>query len=171
MSKSGSSKQKGKKKRRRSGRGFLTILLLLLIGFFGVSIYLGQVERRATEPQIRPTVLELPPAAVPGPDSPKVIIWNGCGRDGLGGRAERWLRRSGFDVFETTNGDRQDYPLTLVIARSKRTESAQEVAAFLEKWLGVGQYLEQRKDPAEAEVLLILGRDFPDSLPMERSGL
>lgn len=170
MSKSGSSKKR-KKKGKRSGRGFLTILLFLLIGFFGFSIYLGQVKHRPPEPPARPTALDLPPAAVPGPDSPKLVIWNGCGRDGLGRRAERWLRRSGFDVFETTDGDRQDYPLTLVIARSERVESAREVAAFLEKWAGVGQYLEQRKDPAEADVLLILGRDFPDSLPEDRSGL
>ncbi len=170
MSKRRSSKRR-KAGKKGSVRGYLTLLLFLLIGFFGVSIYLGQVERPTDPSPNRTTALELPPAAVPGPDSPKVVVWNGCGRDGLGGKVERWLRHSGFDVFETTNADREDYPFTLVVARSERTESAREVAAFVERWAGVGQYLEQRKDPAEADVLLILGKDFPDSLPMDRSGL
>lgn len=163
-------KSKSKRRGARAGRARLvaTLLLFAVIGFFGVSIYLGRVSspRRSSEAgKARNASLVLPERAVPTVGSPTLIIENGCGRSGLGASAERWLRRQGFDVFETRNADRMDYEQTLVIARSSRTEAARTVVERLQGTLGIGQLIEQRTKIPEADVLLILGKDFPDSLP------
>ena len=163
-------KSRSKRKAARSGRARLlvTLLLFVVIGFFGVSIYLGRVSSRrssAEEGHAQNASLVLPERAVPTVGSPTLIIENGCGRSGLGAGAERWLRRQGFDVFETRNADRMDYEQTLVIARSSRAEAARTVVDRLQRTLGIGQLIEQRTKIPEADVLLILGKDFPDSLP------
>ena len=163
-------RKRARKKTTSRGRGIVTILLVLLLGFFVASIYLGQVRERPATSPMRGAVADLPPPIVPGPESPKVVIWNGCGRDGLGGKVERLLRRSGIDVYETRNADRSDYPHTLVIGRSSREKAAQEVAAFLERTVGVGLYITERAKVPEADVLLILGSDFPDSVPVGPQG-
>jgi hypothetical protein len=78
---------------------------------------------------------------------------------------ERWLRRQGFDVFETRNADRSDYRRKVVVLRSGRGAAARAVADRLREALGVGELIEQRVDVPEADALLILGADFPDTLP------
>jgi len=160
-----------------AGRTLMTLCLLLLITFFGVSIYLGRAEtsRDSNGPvKPRPASLDLPAPAhdiVPDAASPTLVIWNGCGRPGLGAKVGRWMRRSGFDVFETTNADRSDYGQTLVVIRSSHEEAANRIAAFLKRQLGVGQVIRQRAKIPEADVLLILGSDFPDTLPAFGVGL
>ncbi|MDM7914682.1 MAG: LytR C-terminal domain-containing protein [Candidatus Eisenbacteria bacterium] len=108
----------------------------------------------------------LPPPIVPDADSPSLIIWNGCGRMGLGARAERWMRRLGFDVYETTNADRSDYPQTLLITRPGREEPAGEILRSLQERLRVGRLADKEVRLRDVDALLILGRDFPDSLPL-----
>ena len=61
------------------------------------------------------------------PGSPTVVILNGCGRSGLGAKVERWLRRSGIDVFETRNADKANTTRRIVVARSSRAEAAEQV--------------------------------------------
>jgi len=151
------------------GRGIATALLLALVGFFGFSIYLGY---RASGPPSRKRAERLtavakvaPEPRFPGIGAPTLILMNGCGRPGLGARVERWLRRQGFDVFETRNADRADYRRTLVVLRSGRRDAAAAVADRLREALGVGEMIEQRVEAPEADALLILGSDFPDTLP------
>lgn len=166
--------RKSKSKRRAQGPGrarmVITLLLFAVIGFFGVSIYLGATsstgKSNPSERTARSASLVLPERAVPTPGSPTLVIENGCGRSGLGGKAERWLRRQGFDVFETRNADRRDYQQTVVVARSSRIDAAQEVVDRLQRTLGVGLLIHQRVAVPEADVILILGQDFPDSLPV-----
>ncbi len=154
----------------RTGRGLVTILLLLLVGFFGFSIYLGYVsDPRPAGEQRKPaqaTRLDLPEPSVPQVGSPTLVVLNGCGRAGLGAQAGRWLRRQGFDVFEAKNADRKDYPQTLVVCRSHRDAAARTVADRLQRTLGIGLLIQQKVKVPEADVLLILGKDFPDSLPV-----
>jgi hypothetical protein len=148
----------------------VTLLLFVVIGFFGVSIYMGYTsspERTGKQDQqARNASLELPERAVPALGSPTLVIENGCGRSGLGGKAESWLRRQGFDVLETRNADRMDYSQTLIVARSGHGEAAETVRDRLRRTLGIGLLIEQKVDLPEADVLLILGKDFPDSLPV-----
>jgi hypothetical protein len=84
----------------------------------------------------------------------------------LGARAARWLRQRGFDVFEIGNADRADYRQTVIVQRSKRATAVQEVAGHLRDRLGIGVAIRQTVRYPEADVLLILGHDFPDSLPV-----
>jgi hypothetical protein len=166
--------RKSKSKRRASipgrSRILITLLLFAVIGFFGVSIYLGYASSSNrtghSARTARSASLVLPERAVPMLGSPTLVIENGCGRPGLGAKAERWLRRQGFDVFETRNADRRDYAQTVIVARSSRTEAAQTVLDRLQRTLGIGILIQQRAAIPEADVILILGRDFPDSLPV-----
>jgi hypothetical protein len=169
-------KRKGRRRKKAKGgaaRRWLTALLFLLIGFFAVSIYMGRADRArlGAAHTARPASIEVPAPKIPEAGSPTVVILNGCGRVGLGGRVERWLRRSGVDVFETRNADHSDYDKTIVVARSSRAEVAEQVQSFLQRTLGVGLLITERKSVPEADVLLILGRDFPDSLPVMHEGL
>lgn len=165
-------KSKAKRRGLVSGRSrlLITLLLFVVIGFFGFSIYLGYVsspeKRGHSERTARSASLVLPERAVPSIDSPTLVIENGCGRSGLGARAESWFRKQGFDVFETRNADRRDYAQTVIVARSSRTEAAQTVLDRLQETLGIGILIQQRVAVPEADVILILGRDFPDSLPI-----
>jgi hypothetical protein len=164
-------KAKNRGARKGRGRGWATFLLFVLLGFFGLSIVLGRLQASSSErddarERVRPTSLADPPAPiVPDAHSPTLIVWNGCGRPGLAAKVAGWLRRQGFDVFETGNADRSDYRETLVVQRSHRAEAGKKVAARLEERLGIGFLITQRPEVPEADVLLILGRDFPDSLP------
>ena len=159
-------KKKGKarkKAKETAARRWLTVLLFFLIGFFAVSIYMGRADRAKTGAShtASPASFELPAPKIPEAGSPTVVILNGCGRVGLGGRVERWLRRSGIDVFETRNADHSDYDKTIVVARSSRVEAAEQVQSFLQKTLGVGVLITERKSVPEADVLLILGQGLP----------
>jgi len=170
-------KRKGRNRKKGRGggaRSWLTILLFDLIGFFAVSIYLGRSGRSGSPAAhtAQRASLDLPaPARIPEAGSPTVIVLNGCGRVGLGGRVERWLRRSGIDVFETRNADNAYYDKTIVVSRSSRTEAAEQVHGFLRQTVGVGVLITERRPVPEADALIILGRDFPDSLPAIHEGL
>ena len=160
-------KRCAKRSRRPTGRGWITLLLFLLLGLFVLSIYLGSLEDTDRRGEVQTVSVELTPdAIVPTPESPTLVVWNGCGRDRLAARVSRWLRRQGFDVFETENADRMDYRLTLVVARSRNVEAAQAVADRLREKLGVGLRITQQVEFPRSDVLLILGNDFPDSLPV-----
>ena len=153
-------------KRPRAGvRGWITLLLVVLLGLFGLSFYLGYLGRRPPRGPVQSAVWEVPPSVVPDAGSPTLVVWNGCGVSGLGERVSRWLRRQGFDVYETCNADRMDYRRTLVVTRSQRPEAARAVAGRLKEVFGVGMLIRQQREIPEADVLLILGRDFPDSVP------
>ena len=161
------SRNKRRSKGKKAGvRGWITFLLLVLLGFFALSIYVGYRESLREPPAVQQTVLEVPPPVVPDAGSPTLVVWNGCGVPGLGERVSRWLRRQGLDVYETCNADRMDYPQTLVVARSRRHAAARSVAEQLQKAFGVGLLVERRTDAPQTDVLLILGDDFPDSLPV-----
>jgi hypothetical protein len=138
---------------------------MALIAFFGFSIYLGYLQSQPEPPPVRTVGWESDPPVIPDAASPTLVVWNGCGVSGLGDRASRWLRRQGFDVYETGNADRMNYRRTLVVARSHRREGARAVAERLNQAFGVGQLIEQRVESPPTDVLLILGADFPDSLP------
>jgi hypothetical protein len=165
-------KTRSKRRSSKPGRARLivTLFLFAVIGFFGFSIYLGYTSSTGrtakTGRTARNASLVLPERAVPALGSPTLVIENGCGRAGLGAKAERWLRRQGFDVFETRNADRADYAQTVIVARSGRSEAAQGVLDRLQRTLGIGLMIQQRVAVPEADVILILGKDFPDSLPV-----
>ena len=160
------SRRKRRPKRPKSRvRAWFTVLLVLLIAFFAFSIYLGHLGPVSRPVPVRSTAMVVPPPVVPDAGSPTLVVWNGCGEPGLAARASRWLRRQGFDVFETMNADRMDYRETLVVARSRRSGAARAVTEQLNRRLGIGLQVEQLTENPEADVLLILGTDFPDSLP------
>ena len=159
------SRKKRRSKAATSGnRGWITLVLLVILAFFGFSIYLGHLRTRPEPTQVRSAAWEVSPPVIPDAGSPTLLVWNGCGVAGLGDRVARWLRRQGFDVYETCNADRMDYERTLVVARSKRRDGARAVAERMNSAFGVGQLIEQRIESPPTDVLLILGADFPDSL-------
>lgn len=156
---------KRSRKKTGSGRRWITVVLFLLIGFFGVSVFLGLRQQSRDRSEAVPVSLGVPDPIVPTPDSPTLVVLNGCGRSGLGRRVSTWFRRRGFDVFEIGNADRMDHPRTLVIQRSDRAEKVDAIARALREEFGVGLRMIQRAEVPEADAMVILGGDFPDSLP------
>ena len=156
-------KRRGKQPKSRL-RGWVTVLLAVLLAFFALSIYLGHLGPLSRRPPVQSTAIVVPPPVVPDAGSPTLVVWNGCGEPGLAGRAARWLRRQGFDVFETMNADHMDYQQTLVVARSRRSGGARTVTEHLNRRLGIGLYVEQLTENPETDIVLILGKDSPDSL-------
>ncbi|MBD3161756.1 MAG: hypothetical protein GF346_05785 [Candidatus Eisenbacteria bacterium] len=159
-------RSKRSRKKRNRGRRWVTVLLFLLVGFFCVSLYLGLRDRESDGPEAVPAAMDLPEPIVPTPGSPSLVVLNGCGRPGLGREVSRWFRRRGVDVFETGNADRMDHARTLVVQRSDRRAAVDRIAAALREQFGVGLRMTQRAEIPEADALLILGGDFPDSLPI-----
>ena len=158
--------------RVRGAPGWLiTLLLFVVIGFFAVSIYLGAPPRRASR------------AAPSGPRAARPSFCPSARSRGrladardrervrpvrLGRKGGTLAPPAGIDVFETRNADSGTTTKTIVVARSSRAEAAKPVVDCLQKTLGIGLLIQERVAVPEADVILILGRDFPDSLPVFR---
>ncbi len=176
-----------KKKNRRRGAmarlvealGAVTLFLVVLV--FAASI----VDRygRSAQPGVRVEwpprsavqtsdvddgPISIEPARTPlrsiidGPASERAIIkvLNGSGEDGLAREMTAWLRKSGFDVVDLGNADREDYETTQVIDRSGRGDSAERVTTALRAAFDVG---ELRRDPMEepdVDICIVVGRDL-----------
>jgi hypothetical protein len=155
----------------RAGRTLITILLVAVLAFFGVSMFLGhqrvgRVEQSAAQNTMQTARLDLPEPSVPDRDSPRLIIMNGCGRKGLAASVTRWMRRQGFDVVETGNAPGEPREETVVLLRSGRREAAERIVGVLQKYAGAGRLEDDQVRSSGADAVLILGKDFPDSLPV-----
>ena len=85
----------------------------------------------------------------------RVQVLNGSGETGVATRVAGYLREGGFHVVEVRNADRFDYFPTLVVARTRRTGPAEEVA----RYLGSPPVLLQAWNSEAAQVTVIIGRD------------
>ena len=166
------SRRRKSAKRRRAGRLFEVVantVLVLVVLAFGLSIAKrfraddADRERveptaqrvRAPEPAIDPEVLR---------QRPTVDIRNGCGEPGLAEKLMNRLRRSGFDVVEYRNADRYDYARTLIKDRSGRDGASVRLRDWMRNEYGVGEVVDDKVGVPEADLVLIIGADFADTL-------
>jgi len=100
-----------------------------------------------------------PPAGI-SPDSVRVSVENGSGRQGMGSATLAALHRVGFAVLgQAANADRSDYAVTEVRYASGAQNKARFVLAYLG---GAGKVVPLQGAAAEgdADVVLVVGRDF-----------
>jgi LCP family protein required for cell wall assembly len=91
-------------------------------------------------------------AAVEG--NGRLEVQNGNGVAGSAGTVADRLTAGGWEVVAVTNGDREDYTTTLVVARPRHLPQAEAVVSFL----GFGE-VEVGTVPAGADVVVIVGAD------------
>ena len=90
----------------------------------------------------------------------KIVVLNGCGREGLAALFARKIRSDGFDVVNGLGGnaDSFDFDVSVVVDRKGDFKKAQTVG---EK-IGIDEILDQRSDNQYIieDVVVILGRDW-----------
>jgi LCP family protein required for cell wall assembly len=84
----------------------------------------------------------------------RVEVQNGNGVAGSAGAVADRLRAGGWEVVAVTNGEREDYAATAVVARPRYLSQAEAVAAFL----GYGT-VQVGPVPTGADVVVIVGAD------------
>lgn len=106
-------------------------------------------------------------AGAPDPSQPmieprsvvRVQVLNGCGRKGLAKWLSPALRAKGFDVRETSNADRFDYPTTLIVDRTGARQNGLRLADSLGiEPARVTTEISHRL--ADIDVTLIVGADY-----------
>jgi len=89
----------------------------------------------------------------------RVQVLNGCGRKGLAKWLAPALRAKGFDVRETSNADRFDYPASLVYDRTGTLRNGLRLADSLGIEPGRVK-TEMSRHLADIDVTLIVGADY-----------
>jgi hypothetical protein len=87
----------------------------------------------------------------------RVILYNGAGKPGIAGDAAEQLIRAGLRVVDTKNADRFDYPTTAIVVKRGSTAQGTEI----QKILGVGVVKNEPGEQTVADVIVIVGRDYP----------
>lgn len=105
---------------------------------------------------------QAPPDVAPA--DVRVAVRNGSGVGGQARAALDALAELGFDTVEPPgNADRNDYEVTEVRYASDALAEAQTVLANLG---GAGQLVETNQPPDDADVIVVLGRDFESVSPV-----
>lgn len=90
------------------------------------------------------------------PNTGQIQILNGSGVSGVAEDMRNFLTEKGFDVVEFGNADSWNYPQTLIIARTKNTAVARDIAKLLDtpNWFPLldSSYL--------VEATVIVGQDY-----------
>jgi len=85
-----------------------------------------------------------------------VLVLNGCGVEGVGRRAARFLRERGYDVVDFRNADRFSYDRTIVVDRTGDMESA----AALGLELGTSSVIQQIQETPLEDLVIVIGDDY-----------
>ncbi len=93
----------------------------------------------------------------------QVEVLNGCGEQGIGQRAMRFLRERGFDVVNIDNADHFEYRETVVLDR-RGTDGPSEAARAVGNALGTQYVLLQRNDDRLVDVSVVIGKDYDELL-------
>jgi len=105
-----------------------------------------------------PETGELPPE-VPLERAVRIEILNGCGVSGLAAKYANLLRTRGYDIRDTRNADRLDYPSSVIYDRSSLPGQAKRLAGLL----GIPSHrVISRADPdlVDIDLTLVLGKDY-----------
>jgi hypothetical protein len=166
------SRRRKRSKKGRAGRLFEVVantVLVLIVLAFGLSIAKRFGADDANERRVEPTAQRVrAPEPTIDPEilrqRPTVDIRNGCGESGLAEQLMNQLRRSGFDVVEYRNADRYDYERTLIKDRSGREGAPARLRDWMRREYGVGEIVDDKVGVPEADLVLIIGSDFADTL-------
>lgn len=136
-----------KKKRSRASAAYTVsmVVLLAVVVFLGLSLY-GLFAPRAT----REGTLT-------------VLVLNGCGAEGVGQRAARFLRERGYDVVDFRNAEHFSYDQTIVVDRIGDIGSA----AALGRLLSTSNVIQQIQETPLEDLVVVVGGDFDRFLKEE----
>jgi len=90
----------------------------------------------------------------------KVIVQNGCGVQGAADYLASILRGQGFDVISVENANHYDYQETQVLAAKENTKGQVLVLRSIKETCSEAKAYESNEVPAEADVVVIIGKDF-----------
>jgi hypothetical protein len=88
----------------------------------------------------------------------QIDLYNGCGKNGIGGKFTSYLRSQGFDVVEMKNYKSFNVGQTIVVDRLGNLPAAQRVAAAL--GLSDEHVIQQLNPDNYVDVTVILGADY-----------
>lgn len=127
--------------------GFLSLLLLVLLGAFFTRMFFPRIQttRANAHDQLISKVIQ-------------VEVLNGCGVPGIASKYTHLLRKNGFDVVESGNFDNFDVTHTFVIDHSGHLENARRVA----RALGVDykRVIEESSKDYYLDATIVVGSDY-----------
>lgn len=95
------------------------------------------------------------------PGSVTVTVWNGAELTGVAHQAAVALGQDGFHVADVTDADRGGYEQTLIVVRDASDRPA---ASAVRDSLSIGQIRTTSYYAFSSDVLVIIGKDWPDRL-------
>lgn len=127
--------------------GFLSLLLLVLLGAFFTRMFFPRIQNTRTNAQAQLISKVI-----------QVEVLNGCGVPGIASRYTHILRKNGFDVVESGNFDNFDVTHTFIIDHSGHIENARRVA----RALGVNpkRVIEERSKDYYLDATIVVGSDY-----------
>ncbi len=140
-------------------------VIVLLIGLNAYLVYSVATSsaffsstERTTEEVVDPSVFQI-----------QVEVLNGCGEQGIGQVAMRYLRKKGFDVVNIDNADHFEYRETIVLDRrgtSGRSgpSGPSSAARAVGDALGTPNVLLQRNEERLVDVSVVIGKDYDELL-------
>ena len=87
----------------------------------------------------------------------EVEVLNGCGEPGLALRAAQRLQMLGQDVTSVADAEHHDFARSLLIDRRGKVQLTRQLASRV----GPCQVVLERTGESDADVTLVLGRDWP----------
>ncbi len=121
-------------------------------------LYTEQPRSSRSEPGVTELPISEPVKEPVVPAKVKVQILNGCGKQGIAKRAQKWMESNDYDVRDVGNADRQDYRSSEVLNRSGNAAAARDLA----RMLGIDESKIKRKAAApglDVDLTLIIGAD------------
>lgn len=127
--------------------GFLSLLLLVLLGAFFTRMFFPRIQNTRTDAQAQLISKVI-----------QVEVLNGCGVPGIASRYTHILRKNGFDVVESGNFDNFDVTHTFIIDHSGHLENARHVAHAL--GLSSKRVIEERSKDFYLDATVVIGSDY-----------
>jgi hypothetical protein len=90
-----------------------------------------------------------------------VTLWNGAGLTGVAHQAADALGQDGFHIADVTDADRGGYEQTLIVVKDAAGTPA---ASAVRDSLSIGEIRTTRYYAFSSDVLVIIGKDWPDRL-------
>lgn len=127
--------------------GFLSLLLLVLLGAFFTRMFFPRIQNTRTDAQAQLISKII-----------QVEVLNGCGVPGIASRYTHILRKNGFDVVESGNFDNFDVTHTFIVDHSGHLENARRVARAL--GLSSKRVVEERSKDFYLDATIVIGSDY-----------
>lgn len=127
--------------------GFLSLLLLVLLGAFFTRMFFPRIQNTRTDEQAQLISKVI-----------QVEVLNGCGVPGIASRYTHILRKNGFDVVESGNFDNFDITHTFIIDHSGNLDNARHVARAL--GLSSKRVIEERSKDFYLDATVVIGSDY-----------